>query len=310
MMGENTMATAGRAHRFQGVTRTAPRDPLLDEWAAWQRVRRLTTRTVTFRCRTAERFAEEMGVSGVSARCEDVIGWLNSHGEWSRSTSGAYFSMLHAWFAWLVARGYRPDNPMAELQAPARPRGEPRPLSDAELQHLLGTRMHHRTRVMIYLAALAGLRVAEIARVKGSDVDVSRRVIWVCGKGSSKNTVPLHPLLVATASTMPRAGWWFPSENDPSKPVLAVSVSQVISRVMRRAGVSGTPHALRHWYGTSLLAAGADLRTVQACLRHASVATTQIYTQVPDDRRHEAIAALNPVPVTCAMSIAHSRRKR
>jgi integrase/recombinase XerD len=288
------MVTTSRPHRFSGVTRTAPRDPLLDEWAAWQRARRLTPRTVMLRCRIVERFAEEMGVSGVSACCDDVIGWLNSHGEWSRSTSGCNFSYLHAWFTWLVARGYRPDNPMAELQAPARPRGEPRPLSDAELQHLLDTRMHHRTRVMILLAALAGLRVAEIARVKGGDVDVSRRVIWVSGKGSTKATVPLHPLLVATAATMPRTGWWFPSENDKTKPVRSESVSQVISRVMRRAGVSGTPHALRHWYGTSLLAAGADLRTVQACLRHASVATTQIYTQVPDDRRREAVAGLDP----------------
>jgi integrase/recombinase XerD len=61
-----------------------------------------------------------------------------------------------------------------------------------------------------------------------------------------------------------------------------------------RAGVPGTPHALRHWFGTGLLAGGADLRTVQECLRHQSVATTQIYTRAPDDRRHEAIAGLDP----------------
>jgi integrase/recombinase XerD len=72
------------------------------------------------------------------------------------------------------------------------------------------------------------------------------------------------------------------------------SVSSGIGAAMTRAGVSGTPHALRHWYGSSLLANGADLRTVQECMRHASIVATQVYTRVPDDRRREAIATLNP----------------
>lgn len=288
------MRTALRSDYFVARAPAGPREPLLDAWGEWQQAKRLAPLTISRRLRRVEIFAEEMGVSCVSACRDDIISWLNRHDEWSASTAGHYFNFLSAWFGWLVARGHRPDNPMAELSAPARPRGEPRPLSDAELRRLLETRMHHRTRVMIWLAALAGLRVSEIARVKGTDVDLSRRVIWVNGKGNTKNTVPLHPLLVAAAATMPRSGWWFPSEHDPNKPVLSRSVSLVIGRVMRRAGVSGTPHALRHWYGTSLLAGGADLRTVQACLRHASVATTQIYTRVPDDRRHEAVATLDP----------------
>ncbi|MBM4695632.1 tyrosine-type recombinase/integrase [Rhodococcus hoagii] len=59
------------------------------------------------------------------------------------------------------------------------------------------------------------------------------------------------------------------------------SVSQIIGKAMRRAGLERTAHRLRHWYGTTLLDDGADLRVVQELLRHASLSTTQIYTKVP-----------------------------
>jgi site-specific recombinase XerD len=72
------------------------------------------------------------------------------------------------------------------------------------------------------------------------------------------------------------------------------SVSDIIGQAMRRAEVPGTPHALRHWYGTILVASGADLRTVQTLLRHANLQTTAIYVQVADEKRAEAIDKLDP----------------
>jgi site-specific recombinase XerD len=56
----------------------------------------------------------------------------------------------------------------------------------------------------------------------------------------------------------------------------------------------GTPHSLRHWYGTNLVATGADLRTAQTLLRHANLQTTAIYVQVADEKRVEAIDRLDP----------------
>jgi integrase/recombinase XerD len=115
------------------------------------------------------------------------------------------------------------------------------------------------------------------------------------GKGGKQAWVPLHPLLAEVAGTMPVKGWWFPGNSRrPGKPVRAKSVSDIIGQAMRRAGMSDTPHALRHWYASTLLDDGANLRTVQELMRHSSIQTTQVYTKVKDSRRTEAVGRLDP----------------
>jgi integrase/recombinase XerD len=155
--------------------------------------------------------------------------------------------------------------------------------------------MHRRTLIMVLLAALAGLRVHEIAKVRGEDVDIDDRTLRVTGKGGRSDTLPLHPLLVAAALTMPTRGWWFPANaRRPGDHVHAKSVSDIIGQAMLRAEIPGTPHGLRHWYGTNLVATGADLRTAQTLLRHANLQTTAIYIAVADQKRSEAVDKLNP----------------
>lgn len=270
-------------------------DPLLQEWMLWQLAARRSEATVTERIRVVAQFKVENPTGAFAATPIDIIRWMGKHTEWSTSTAATYHSYLRAWFKWLNIMEYREDNPMIKVAAPKYPERTPRPVSDHDLMRLLLTRMHHRTRVMILLAALAGLRVAEISRVRGEDIDVSTPRMFVEGKGGSRKWLPLHPLLAEIALEMPQRGWWFPANaTRPGDHIHPKSVSDIIGNAMRRAGARGTPHSLRHWIGTTLLDDGADLRTVQEILRHKSVATTQGYTKVSDQRRHEAINRLDP----------------
>ncbi|WP_256251086.1 tyrosine-type recombinase/integrase [Mycobacterium malmoense] len=263
----------------------------------------MSERTIDERIRVVALFAEETMSSPLTAQPIEIVRWLGQHTEWSPATAATYHSYLRAWFKWLIIMDHRVDNPMIKLHPPRYPERYPRPVSDDDLLRLLTTNMHHRTRVMILLATLAGLRVSEIARVRGEDVDISTPKILVFGKGQTRKWLPLHSLLVDAALTMPQRGWWFPANSRrPGQHVRSKSVSDIIGNAMRRAGTRGTPHALRHWIGTTLLEDGADIRTVQELLRHASVATTQIYTKVPDARRHAAIARLDPFRATRAAS--------
>jgi len=229
----------------------------------------------------------------------DLIDWLagllGKDGEpMKRSSRATYRAHLRAWFGWLVESGRREDDPSRRLPSMKAPRGLPRPVSPADVQAMLAACDDPRTgwtSAYILLAAYAGLRVHEIAKVRGEDFGGGE--IRVTGKGGVTATVPLVPVIERLVAKMPRSGYWFSSESE-SGHVHRCSVGSAISRAMKRAGVAGTPHALRHFYCTQVLrATGGDLRKTQRLARHASPSTTAIYTQVLDD---ELMAAAATIP--------------
>lgn len=266
----------------------------VSDWEVWQTAQRLSRKTIDERLRVIRQLHAEAEQQPIRIDAAGIVRWVaDHHDDWSDSTACTYTSYLSAWFKWLQLTDRRIDNPMVKVGTPRSPDREPRPVSDADVVKLLQARMWTSTRRMILLALLAGLRVHEIAKVRGEDVDLGSRLLWVKGKGKRLKSVPLHPLLIEMASEMPATGWWFPMRGHEGEHVLAKSVSDIIGRTMRRAGVRGTPHCLRHWYASTMLANGVDIRVVQELLRHKSLATTQIYTKVPDGHRHEAIATLD-----------------
>lgn len=276
---------------FPAVTTTMG----VTDWEVWQTAQRLSRNTITERSRVIRLMHGETGVQPISIDAAGIVGWIADHeDDWSDSTNCTYTSYLSAWFKWLQLTDRRLDNPMVKVGTPRAPDREPRPVSDVDVVTLLQTRMWTSTRRMILLGLLAGLRVHEIAKVRGEDVDFNSRLLWVKGKRKKLRSVPMHPMIIEIASEMPGAGWWFPMRGFESEHVLSKSVSDIIGRTMRRAGIRATAHCLRHWYGTTLLDEGVDIRVVQECMRHKSLATTQIYTKVPDERRRDAIATLDP----------------
>lgn len=256
----------------------------------------MSSTVIAERVRIITAFADEQEVQPVSATAMDIMRWLNAHrDDWSDGTACTYFGYLRAWFKWLQVHDHRLDDPTIKVGAPRWPDRAPQPTPDHAVVTLLKTRMHHRTRAMILLALLVGLRAAEIAKHRGEHIDVAAGTIWVDGKGKKARTLPLHPLLAELAATMPAHGYWFPSNSTrQGTHIRSKSVSSIVNQAMRRAAVPGTLHKLRHWYGTTLLEDGADLFTVRDLLRHSSVSTTQNYVKVPDERRHAAIGRLDP----------------
>jgi site-specific recombinase XerD len=208
-------------------------------------------------------------------------------------TRSTYHAALAAWAQWLRLTGVRVDDPMRTLRPPRVPPWEPRPIETSHLRALLGRRLHRRTRMMVLLASLAGLRVSEVAAVRGEDVDRLAELVHVVGKGQRHRRVPLHEQLLDEATSWPAEGWWFPGRR-AGEHVLAGSVSDTISDAMRAAGIPPglTPHSLRHWFGTTLVENGADLRTVQVLLGHSSLATTQVYVRASLVVAREAVSRL------------------
>ncbi|WP_245535324.1 tyrosine-type recombinase/integrase [Segniliparus rotundus] len=267
---------------------------LVQEWELFMLARRLSQRTITERIRVIKSFASSIGIEPSQASALDVARWLAQQSSLGQSSLATYSQYLKAWFKWLQVHEHRTDDPMVKVGTVRYPDRAPRPVSDRDLARLLETVNRKRTRLMVLLYCLAGLRAFEIAKLRGEDI-VDGVFVRVLGKGNKERLVPLHPILQAIAPTMPERGWWFPRDSRwPGMHISGKSVSQTISLTMRRAGVRATPHQLRHWQGTTLLDEGVDIRVVQEIMRHASISTTAQYTQVPTHKTSEAVSRLNP----------------
>lgn len=221
----------------------------------------------------------------------DVIRYLGRPGI-APSSKASYHSILRSFVSWLIATDQRVDDPLRTIPAVKRPRSLPRPVTDADLSATLesATRWHTRTKIM--LAALQGLRVHEIAKIAGEDIDLEAQTLRVTGKGSKDAVLPLHERVAEFALAYPRRGYWYPSTLTRSGHVSGQSVSTAIRRAMDRAGVVATPHQLRHWYGTSLLHESGDVRAVQELMRHENIQSTQIYTKVDPSRQRDTLNSL------------------
>lgn len=266
---------------------------LPDELAAWvahMRAEGLAKRTLGERPQVVLRAVAALGCTPLTLDETGIVGWLGTLPK--PSTRATYFGALRAWSRWLVLTDRRQDDPTARLRTPRVPRRLPRPVNNNQLEQVLATRMHRRTRVMVHLATYQGLRVHEVAKVHGADIDLLGDELRVVGKGGVEVWLPLHPVVRADALTMPTDRYWFPSPKDATRPIRRDSVSTNIGDVMHRAGITGTAHQLRHWYATELLRSGTDVRVVQTLMRHASLATTAMYTAVDDDQQRDAVHRL------------------
>jgi site-specific recombinase XerD len=161
-------------------------------------------------------------------------------------------------------------------------------LSKAEVKQLLEALQNLKHRAMLATMYGAGLRVSEVTKLKVSDLDRERHVIWVRGgKGHKDRQVmlaePLRDLLAAYWRLKRPAEWLFPGRA-PDRPIATNSVFRACVSAARKAGITKPihPHSLRHAFATHLLDEGVNLLVIQALLGHAHLKTTARYLHLSD----------------------------
>jgi len=267
---------------------------LVEAWEASMQGQGLSARTITERIRVIRQITAATGTDPAALTPQTISTWLATLP--SAATKNAYFTVLRAWSTWLVQSDHRVDDPTTRVPSPRTPAGHPRPVTDTQLDAVLALPLRQDTRTKIILGAYAGMRVHEIAKIKGEDISPVAGTITITGKGGRTDTLPAHQLILQQASYYPRRGLWFPSPRDPSAPIRAKTVSTVISQAFDRADAPATAHQLRQFFATSLLRAGTDSRIVQSLMRHESLATTGRYLAVDTDQQRTALNALPPTP--------------
>jgi integrase/recombinase XerD len=218
----------------------------------------------------------------------------------SVATRQRRLSSLRTFLKFLKQRGQGPDAELPELSTGRKPKRLPKALTLEQLAALLSApdlsqASGYRDRALMELIYGAGLRVAEAVSLRTDEVDLDVAALRVTGKRQKVRWVPLPRLTLPWLETYveemrPKLLKGARSEvfiSDRGKAMSRQIVYNRLQRYAKNAGLPGvSPHVLRHTYAVHLVQGGADLRTVQELLGHASIATTQIYTEL--DRREVA----------------------
>lgn len=221
---------------------------------------------------------------------------------------------VRVFFRWAVAQGLCDADPAAGLKSPRVPRRLPRTLSQNDTETLMAAILDAaaldngpagaRDAAILEVLYSSGLRVGELCGLDLPDIDRQRGVLRVLGKGNKMRSVPIgQPAQRAVDSWLARRPEWLtPASGDAV--FLGRRGGRLDQRVARRVVHDAMraipeapdvgPHGMRHAMATHLLEGGADLRSVQEILGHASLATTQIYTHVSGDRLKQAFRQAHP----------------
>jgi len=199
------------------------------------------------------------------------------------------------------------DPAAPRLRGPRVKKGLPRPITpddatnvaDAVRQSAADDWIGARDRAVLLLMYGGGLRIAEALSLKGSDMPLGDTLV-VTGKGGKQRVVPLLPIVrAAVADYAARCPWPLTGPlfvGAKGGPLGQGMVQKAMARARIALGLpaTATPHALRHSFATHLLGAGADLRSLQELLGHASLGSTQIYTKVDAATLLETYRAAHP----------------
>src|SRR5678815_779420 len=229
----------------------------------------------------------------------------------ARSYVRLQFSALRTFYQFLAARKGLRGNPVREVQLPKIEKKLPLVLTRQQVEELLAapTRetksrsapawMPLRDVAIMELFYSSGLRLSELAALDVADVDLYTESVRVFGKGRKERVCPVGlPALEAIqryrAAAKVHGGPLF--LNKARRRISTRSIWLIVRRYLRftTIPISVSPHKLRHSFATHLLDRGADLRSVQALLGHASLSTTQIYTHVTVERLKKAYADAHP----------------
>lgn len=200
------------------------------------------------------------------------------------------------------------------LPYPKSPRKLPSILSQEEVARLINASSSLFQRTLLVVLCGTGMRRSELARVKIAHIDSQRMIIHVVdGKGHKDRDLPLSPALLETL----RAYWrWlkprtylFPSRmhRDREQPISDKTVWHACTKAAKKAGIRKrvSPHLIRHSWGTHLLEAGTDLRTIQLLLGHEDLETTAKYLHLSQRHLHQVS---NPIEELKLSSVDQSRR--
>lgn len=297
----------------------------LEDLKADLRRRAVSDNTVVAYMNDSRQLASWASAAGLEPQAVDLktlrryVAALSARGQ-AASTVARKLAAVKALFRVQIQLGRMQQNPADLVSAPKRPKTLPRVLKQEEVELLLDripalTPLQQRDRALLELAYSSGLRAEELVGLEVGAIDFDAETVRVEGKGGKTRLVPVgEHALAAIARYLERSRPALRSE--PLAGPAADHEPMFLSKSGRRLGTSDVrrrlrawtrltqsrapalaqahPHTLRHSFATHLLEGGADLRSIQELLGHATISTTQVYTRVESVRLRAAYARAHP----------------
>jgi integrase/recombinase XerD len=260
---------------------------------------------------------EQAGASSWGAvNKEHLVSYLNclrGEREYSPATVARKIAATKSFFHHLVSRGVISDDPSATLDSPKVRKYLPTSISEEEVDCLLRAPTKHdsargqRDSALLELLYATGMRVSEVVALNMGDVDLSTSCVHCVNRNGKhkERVIPIYPRAVETLngyleSARPKL------THDERELALFLNhrghrltrqgLWLIIKKYVEEIGIGSpvTPHTLRHSFATHLLNGGADVREVQGLLGHANVSTTQVYTQLSQEKLREIYDEAHP----------------
>jgi site-specific recombinase XerD len=300
-----------------------PADPLIVEWAGSLRGRGRSALSVSAYAGDVELFGAFLAKAPrkesshgkewpqlATATKSDLIRFvqelLGNRG-YAASAVRRKIAALRSFYRFLKRENKRADDPAAELESPSRDKLLPKVLKEREVSQLLRTVSGWKTewlkvrdRAIMELLYASGMRRAEIASLDIPDVDLKTRTIRVMGKGRKQRLVIINRTTASAIrdylNVRPRSSDDALFLGHTNHRLSTRHIWEIFRRIRSMSGLSASasPHTLRHSFATHLLEHGVDLITIQELLGHASVATTQIYTNVSFEHKKREYDKAHP----------------
>ena len=268
-------------------------------------------------------WASNCGIDVLQATHRDFRRFLSSlsGAGYAKTTVNRRLSAVRSFYSWLVREGVIESNPAAVVSSPKLPKPLPHVLSREDVEKLLvcadaSTPTGALDAALVELLYASGARIGEVASLDVDRIDFSDKSVRLFGKGSKERIVPLYPAaLHALDAYLAHArpvllanhkGGLTAEEAADARRALFInargarmserSLRARFEKLLAQAGLAGmaTPHTMRHTFATEVLDGGADLRSVQEMLGHASLSTTQIYTHLTPERLREVSLQAHP----------------
>ncbi len=237
--------------------------------------------------------------------------YLKGEREYSSATVARKVAAVKSFFHHMLTEHIVSEDPSASLDSPKVRKYLPKAISKEDVDKLLAapaaidSARGRRDRAILELLYATGMRVSEVVSLDVGDVDPASGTVRCIGKGNKERVIPIYDRAIkAVEEYLERARLQLlkqPEEkalflNHRGNRLTRQGLWLIIKRYVEGLGIKTpvTPHTLRHSFATHLLNGGADLRNVQELLGHANISTTQVYTQVSNDRLRSVYDQAHP----------------